>query len=304
MDLSLKSELDDLFENIKKQTSTLQNKLLQSGAVEDFTIYKVSKKQGGREVVEINTLKEALAVYSDYECVAPDSSKESSLFPGYIALNKDKVTQEGFDEIVANINLAKKQFKSFLDEHNKPKAIMLSQGPKVKLNPILYEAYPMKSPVQIFRMVKYFEPVINMIHFKWVRKQRYDNLTAESAVRIAIFNIDKPPALQYSSAAWRSKMNDLIDKLTALPPDVKLKRIKPAPYTPQLALRITDSGRWQKLHGALPVLVNCESAEQLKLTAGLDDLHEVKILDADGLANLGWKAICSELGFYRNNKSM
>ncbi len=110
MDLSLKSELDDLFENIKKQTSTLQNKLLQSGAVEDFTIYKVSKKQGGREVVEINTLKEALAVYSDYECVAPDSSKESSLFPGYIALNKDKVTQEGFDEIVANINLAKKQF--------------------------------------------------------------------------------------------------------------------------------------------------------------------------------------------------
>lgn len=302
MELSLKIELDQLFSNIINHTDTLQSTLLGTNAIERYVVYKVTKKQGARSVSLIEPLEKAIKVYSDYECISPDSTKETSLYPGFIALKSEVALKEGISEIVTTINTAKSDFKAFLDKYNKPKAIVLSQGPKVKLNPILYEAYPMKSPAQIFRCIKLFDPVVNMVHFKWVRKQRYDNLTAESATRIALYNIDKPPALDYSSSAWRSKVESVIERLTKLPADTKLKRIKPAPHTPQIALRIQETSRWQKLHGSLPVILNIESIEQLKLTSELTDLNDLNFMDQRGLDKLGWKPISTELGFYMKHK--
>ncbi|MAD75959.1 MAG: hypothetical protein CML20_14425 [Rheinheimera sp.] len=303
MELSLKLELDTLLCAITEKTEQLERTLSLSGVVEDYLVYKVEKQRENRLVSIIDGLECSLRVFSDFNCIAPDNTKETSLYPGYVALNNQKALSEGVGEIILAVNNAKKELKEFLDKHNKPKAIVLTQGPKVKLNPILYESYPMKSPVQIFRSVKLLQPEINMVHFKWVRKQRYDNLTIDSAKRIALYNIDKPPALRYTTSRWGSHVQSVIDKLDSLPPSTKLKRIKPAPYTPQVALRIKETGRWQKLHGSLPVLLYCEGKEQIKLTAGLTDLNELDLMNADGLTDLGWQTICPELGFYKKNRS-
>lgn len=297
MELSIRAELDELLTGVETSINTLKSILLLDGIVEDFVTWSIEKKQNNRIVTSQSTLSSAINTYSDFECVAPDNTKEVTIYPGYIVLDQNKVDMLTLNNAVQAVNIAKTNLKLFLKANNKPKKVTLTKGPKVKLNPILFEAYPMKNPTQIFREVKLLNKPVTKAHVTWVRKQRYDRHSLDSATRIAIYNIDKPPAFRFSSAQWRARTELLISKLSSMPISTEIMRIKPAPHTPQVAVKHPGNKQWNKLHGSLPILMLTDGSP-VQLTASLTDLYNATLIDEEKLAGLGWKSICSELGFY------
>lgn len=293
MELSVRYELDELLYRIESAVSALRSMLLKEGVVSDHCVYSVEKKGASRKVEKLHSLRSAVGVFSDFECIAPDNSKETSVYPGYIALSDQPGTADELKAIVAEINASKQALKAYLDSHNKPKRISVNGGPQIKVNPLLFDTFPMKNPTQIFREVKLLSPVVDMFHVKWRRKQRYDKHTIDSALRIVAFNFDKPPALKYSTRTWQNKMVKLKEKLDSLPVNIDIKRIKPAPPTAQAAVRFKEGSLWGKHHGSLPIIFT--ASKGFKVTSELNDLTKI---DSEMLKELGWTALDPDLGFY------
>lgn len=295
MDLSLRLELDCLYSNIESSIALLTSALMKDSVVDKYCVYKVEKKRRARVVEQITSMRSAADVFSDFECISPDNSKETSIYPGYFALKQDGPIDE-IGSIVSLINENKRSLKSFLDKHNKPKEVHLSSGPQVKLNPLMFEAHPMKNPSQIFREIKMFNSHARMLHMKWTRKQRYDKHSIDSALRIIAYNFDKPPALKYSTNQWQMKLTELKAHLECLPVNTEIKRIKPSPSIPQVGVKFDGSASWSKFHGSLPLIFITDGS--LNVTAGLSDLLDEMVIDNEKLLDLGWVPLSEELGFY------
>ena len=299
MDLSVRHELDNLIYKIESSITALKSALMGDGVVAEHCVYSVKRQGNSRVVDQLSSLKSAVDVYSDFECIAPDNSKETSIYPGYIALNRcDEI--DDIRALTSEINTHKQSLKTFLELHNKPTKVRLLSGPQVKVNPLLFEAYPMKNLIQIFREIKMFSNnSAEMLHMKWTRKQRYDKHSIDSALRIVAYNYDKPPALEYSSNAWQNKLVALKERLENLSVKTEIKRIKPAPSIPQIGVKFEGSKTWNKFHGSLPLIVITD--DQLKVTAGLSDLPNEMAIDNEKLLELGWVALNEDLGFYLKN---
>ncbi|MEJ6534152.1 DNA replication terminus site-binding protein [Pseudoalteromonas lipolytica] len=295
MDLSLRLELDCLYSNIESSIALLTSALMKDCVVDKYCVYKVEKKRGARVVEQITSMRSAADVFSDFECISPDNSKETSIYPGYFALKQDGPIDE-ISSIVSLINDNKRALKSFLDKHNRPKEVHLSSGPQVKLNPLMFEAHPMKNPNQIFRELKMFNSKARMLHMKWTRKQRYDKHSIDSALRIIAYNFDKPPVLKYSTSQWQMILTELKAHLECLPVSTEIKRIKPAPSIPQIGVKFEGSASWSKFHGSLPLIFTTDGS--LNVTAGLSDLMNEMVIDNEKLLELGWVPLNEELGFY------
>jgi hypothetical protein len=249
-------------------------------------------------VSEQISLTKAVDSFSEFDCISPDNSKEVSLYPGFIALEQSKLESLGIDEIINKINQCKSSLELFLQFYNKPKQIALVSGPVVKVNPILFEAYPMVNPAQLLRKVQLISSPVEKVHFKWQKRQRYDKKSIEEAINIAKFNMDKPPALEYSTQLWSNKIHQLIEQLDSLEPSMVITRIKPSPYTPQVAVKLEGIKSWSKYHGSMPLILPVNNSAPLIQTSELTDLVDGKKVDSAELESLGWIVISKELGFY------
>lgn len=294
MELSIRDSLDKHMNSLDSLLKKLDEALLVEGVISQYITYSIKKDKDLRSVSQHSNVVSSIKAYTDLECLKPDSTKDVTLYPGYIVI--DKAHFSTIASLVSQVNAAKRSIHMFLKVNNKPKLVTLSKGPTVKLNPILFEAYPMKNPAHILREIKMPDAAVSKAHFKWTRKQRYDKHTIESAKNIAIYNLDKPPALKFSSLQWRLRMEKTIAKLNSMAESTVLTRIKPAPYTPQLAIKHTDKKSWDKYHSSLPLLL-CSDGN-IELTAPLCDLQLTTAINDVELKGLGWKPICCDLGFY------
>lgn len=297
MEPSQRIQLDLLLSAVEMSIGKLKDSLLIEGVVKDFASWSIEKDRDERLVVPHANLLTAINSFSDLDCISPVNTKDVAIYPGYIVLDRVKAEFLSIPLLVDDVNHAKKMLRLFLNDINKPKKVTLPKGPVVKLNPALFEAYPMKNPSHIFREIKLLQEPVEKIHIKWVRKQRYDKHTADSAARIALYNIDKPPAFKFSSENWRCRMEALIDTFNSMPHNIEIKRIKPAPFTPQVGMKLFGCKEWAKFHGSLPILIFAHS-ESVLLTSGLSNLCEAEKINSEQLAAMGWGVICSELGFY------
>ena len=287
-------KLEDLMNKLASRSAKLSEALLVDGTVLSHHCYeihneteqyrgelKVSLEAGVTSIFHINVDK-------------PENTKEALMFPGVIHIKQKHFN--AINELVLNVNAAKKNIKDFLS--SKSKTARIKGSNKITSNPLMFENYPMVNTLQVYRKISLIAQPLEKVSFIWRKKTGYTKVARDQAIRTIQGMYLSPAPLEVSAKEWQKDLESAMSQLESKSSDYVVTRIKDGYPKPSLKLKFFDILQWKEVYSATPAIVFTDDDAALCLAKELSLIETKQRKATLNKLVTGWDMISRFAPFY------